>query len=211
MLPALENNLVFINDSKPMTDSLTIALAFEKRHDKVLRDIRSLKCSEPFRLANFGESSYENKQGRKMPSYVITFDGFAMLAMGYTGKKAMEFKERYINEFNRTRHILESQKKEQLLLEIESDATLLSYEQKQIQAVVASVIYYLCPSSSNYAKRKFFSKLYSNLKKRYNVQSFRDIRRSDLEDAIKYIQKWSLPSFIWHSPNLESRRREVGK
>jgi Rha family phage regulatory protein len=208
MLQAVESELVFINDDKPVTDSLTIAHAFEKKHDKVLRDIRTLKCSESFRLTNFGESSYENKQGRKMPSFIVTQDGFAMLAMGYNGEKAMTFKERYINEFNRTRHILESRIKEQLLLEMQSDATLLSHEQKQIQAIVASVINYLCPTSSHYAKRKYFSKLYNDLKKRYEVKSFRDIRRVDLQDAIRFIQTWSLSTFIWHSPNLESRRRE---
>jgi Rha family phage regulatory protein len=95
------NQLVFIENDRVVTDSLIIAEAFNKQHDKVLRDIRNLGCSKKFRLANFGESFYNNQQGRPTPKYYVTEDGFTLLAMGYTGKKAMEFKERYIIEFRR--------------------------------------------------------------------------------------------------------------
>jgi len=98
--------LVFIENNKPVTDSLTVAESFDKAHDKVLRDIRELGCSEEFRLANFGESTYINAQRRRMPRVVMTEQGFTMLAMGYTGPKAMEFKERYISEFHRMRETL---------------------------------------------------------------------------------------------------------
>lgn len=83
-----------------MVDSLFVAQAFEKRHDNVLKDIRELDCSDEFRLLNFEESSYRNAQGKKMPSYSMTRDGFVYLAMGYRGKKAAQFKELYIRRFN---------------------------------------------------------------------------------------------------------------
>ena len=35
------------------------------------------------------------------PGFYISKDGFTILAMGYTGEKAMKFKEIYIAEFNR--------------------------------------------------------------------------------------------------------------
>ncbi|UZM97379.1 Rha family transcriptional regulator [Lysinibacillus sp. MHQ-1] len=57
--------IVFVNDNKAFTDSRIIAKVFQKGHDKVLRDIRNLKCSEAFRLANIGEADYVNGQGRK--------------------------------------------------------------------------------------------------------------------------------------------------
>ncbi|WP_169794186.1 phage regulatory protein/antirepressor Ant [Alicyclobacillus shizuokensis] len=107
------NQLVFVVNDRPVTDSLTVATVFGKTHDKVLRDIRELGCSEQFRLSNFGESSYTNKQGREMPKYIMTEQGFTLLVMGYTGPRAMEFKERYIAEFERmrkelqTRHMVE--------------------------------------------------------------------------------------------------------
>ena len=83
-----------------VVSSLDIAETFEKRHDHVIRDIRELECSEEFRLSNFGESSYINAQNKKQPMYYVTRDGFTLLAMGYTGEKAMKFKEAYIKQFN---------------------------------------------------------------------------------------------------------------
>lgn len=80
--------------------SLDIAETFEKRHDNVLKDIRELKCSDEFRLLNFEESKYLNQQNHKQPIYYITRDGFTLLVMGYTGEKAMRFKETYIKQFN---------------------------------------------------------------------------------------------------------------
>lgn len=80
--------------------SLDVAETFEKRHDHVLRDIKELGCSDEFRLSNFGESSYTNSQNKKQTMYYITRDGFTLLAMGYTGEKAMKFKEAYIKQFN---------------------------------------------------------------------------------------------------------------
>ncbi len=94
------NELVFIQNNEVVTDSLTVAEVFDKTHDKVLRDIRDLECSKEFSLANFGESKYE-KRGKRYPKFYITQDGFSFLVMGYTGKKAAEFKEKYIKEFRR--------------------------------------------------------------------------------------------------------------
>lgn len=80
--------------------SLDVAETFEKEHKNVLRDVRELPCSEEFRLLNFVQSEYLNQQNRKQPMYYITRDGFTLLVMGYTGEKAMKFKESYINQFN---------------------------------------------------------------------------------------------------------------
>ncbi|WP_020615790.1 Rha family transcriptional regulator [Paenibacillus daejeonensis] len=99
-------NLVFIQNGRPITDSLTIAETFGKDHDKVIRDIRTLDCSPEFSTANFGESTYRSDRGRTYPKYLITQDGFAFLVMGYTGREAARFKERYIAEFNRMRDAL---------------------------------------------------------------------------------------------------------
>lgn len=108
--------LVYIDNGRPVTDSLTVAEVFEKSHDKVLRDIRELNCSPEFRLANFGESTYTNSQGRPTPKYMLTEQGFALLAMGYTGPRAMEFKERYISEFDRMRQQLQPASVEDLII-----------------------------------------------------------------------------------------------
>lgn len=86
--------------------SLDVAETFEKRHDNVIRDIADLQCSKEFRLLNFEESNYINSQNHKQPMYYITRDGFTLLAMGYTGEKAMKFKEAYIKQFNAMEKVL---------------------------------------------------------------------------------------------------------
>lgn len=86
--------------------SLDVAKTFGKEHNKVLRDVRELECSEGFRLSNFGQSSYVNSQNKKMPMYYMTKDGFTLLVMSYNGEKAMEFKEGYIRQFNEMEKLL---------------------------------------------------------------------------------------------------------
>ena len=80
--------------------SLDVAETFGKEHFHVLRDIENLECSKEFRESNFGLSSYKSSQNKSLPMYYITRDGFTLLVMGYTGEKAMRFKEAYIRQFN---------------------------------------------------------------------------------------------------------------
>ncbi|MDO4170310.1 MAG: Rha family transcriptional regulator [Lachnospiraceae bacterium] len=90
-----------INKSEmTVVSSLDVAETFGKQHAHVLRDIKELECSNEFRQSNFGESSYINSQNKRQPMYLITRDGFTLLVMGYTGEKAMKFKEAYIKQFN---------------------------------------------------------------------------------------------------------------
>lgn len=89
-----------------VVSSLDIAETFGKRHDNVLKDIREMECSDEFRLLNFEESTYLNEQKHRQPMYYITRDGFTLLVMGYTGEKAMKFKEAYIRQFNNMEKLL---------------------------------------------------------------------------------------------------------
>lgn len=99
------NELVFRGENgTPMTNSLLVAETFGKAHRNVLRDIENLECSENFHLLNF-EQMFKIRElpngGQAQDRYYnITRDGFTFLAMGYTGKKASEFKEKYIAAFN---------------------------------------------------------------------------------------------------------------
>lgn len=93
--------LVFMENGRPVTDSLNVAEVFGKLHKDVMRDIRTLECSADFRERNFAPSTYTGEQGREHPKFIMTEQGFIILAMGYNGAKAMEFKEKYIAEFER--------------------------------------------------------------------------------------------------------------
>lgn len=102
--------LVYENEKGvDITTSLIVAQVFGKEHNKVCRDIENLSCSTQFRVANFGETPYVHPQnGQTYKMYTMTKDGFSFLVMGYTGEKAGEFKECFINEFNRREAMLKS-------------------------------------------------------------------------------------------------------
>lgn len=103
-IPTLTQPEIAIVDGQVVTSSLAVADFFSKRHDDVLKKIRILDCSPEFCARNFAETSIlvhqPNGGTRKLPCYHITRDGFAFLAMGFTGKRAARFKEAYINAFN---------------------------------------------------------------------------------------------------------------
>lgn len=94
-------DLVIMKDGRAVTSSLEAAKIFDKRHDHVMRDINNLKKDVP----NFGEMFFEaettDSYGRKQKINYMNRDGFSLLVMGYTGKKAMEFKLKYIEAFNK--------------------------------------------------------------------------------------------------------------
>lgn len=94
------NNLVFNQNGSAFTNSLLVAEKFGKQHLHVLRDIDILKKD----ISNFGlmffESTYPDSYGRPQRMYIMNRDGFTLLAMGFTGKKALEFKLQYIEAFN---------------------------------------------------------------------------------------------------------------
>lgn len=83
-----------------VVSSLDVADTFGREHKNVLRDIRELECSDEFRRLNFEQSEYMNEQNHRQPMFYMTRDGFTILVMGYTGEKAMRFKEAYIKQFN---------------------------------------------------------------------------------------------------------------
>ncbi|HHV9013430.1 TPA: Rha family transcriptional regulator, partial [Shigella flexneri] len=105
-LPTLTQPEIAIVDGQAVTSSLAVANFFSKRHDDVLKKIRTLECSASFTARNFSVSDYTDCTGRKLPCYQITRDGFAFLAMGFTGKRAARFKEAYINAFNQMEKLL---------------------------------------------------------------------------------------------------------
>lgn len=85
---------------KATTTSIQVALKFGKRHSDVLRAIKKLECSAEFIERNFALNEFVDSIGRKLPMYIITRDGFAFLASGFTGKAAAQWKEKFIDAFN---------------------------------------------------------------------------------------------------------------
>ena len=89
-------------DGQPMTTSRKVAARFKKAHKTVLRSIKRIEAAQPeFSRLNFVPRDYVDERGKSQPEYLMTRDGFALLAMGFTGDAAMSWKIVYINAFNR--------------------------------------------------------------------------------------------------------------
>lgn len=113
LIPKNEYGLFADKKDIARVDSLYVAEFFEKNHKEVLRDIRNIAApnsglSKEFAESNFALGSYKDKQNQKRPCYYLTRDGFTILVMGYTGKKALRFKELYIRRFNEMEELIKS-------------------------------------------------------------------------------------------------------
>ncbi|KAB1969329.1 phage antirepressor KilAC domain-containing protein [Lacticaseibacillus casei] len=92
------NELVIVHNKQAVTTSLHVAEVFGKDHKHVLETISNL-AAEKSAAKFFAEATYDNR-GKQYPMYYMNRDGFTLLAMGFTGKKALQFKIQYIQAFN---------------------------------------------------------------------------------------------------------------
>lgn len=101
------NNAVQISGKNGMmvVSSRQVAQDFSKRHDNVLRDIELLieELGSPQKSGDlFIENKYQHPQNKQWyKEYLLTRDGFSLLAMGFNGKEALQWKLKYIETFNR--------------------------------------------------------------------------------------------------------------
>lgn len=92
------NELVIMHNKQAVTTSLRVAEVFGKDHKNVIQSIENL-AAEKSAAKFFAEATYNNR-GKQYPMYYMNRDGFTLLAMGFTGKKALQFKIKYIQAFN---------------------------------------------------------------------------------------------------------------
>lgn len=91
-----------------VTSSQIVAAYFDKNHRHVLDSIRQILAAENSAAKFFYTASFLNR-GKRYPMYFMNRDGFSLLAMGFTGKKALEWKIRYIQAFNEMERKLKEQ------------------------------------------------------------------------------------------------------
>lgn len=103
---------VSLHSGRPATTSLEVAQFFGKQHQHVMRSIDDLRSNTPesFSASNFGRAEYSDEQGKTRPMFILYRDGFMLLVMGYTGKKALAVKLAYIEAFNRLEAELAAQR-----------------------------------------------------------------------------------------------------
>lgn len=137
----MENDkLVFKGEnSQALTNSLLVAEKFGKTHDNVLKAIRNIVGGGVVKndeTPMFVESTYFNQQnGQDYPLFVMNRDGFTLLAMGFTGKKALQFKLDYIAAFNAMENELRKPKSLSQLEILQGSVNALIEHDKRLQAV----------------------------------------------------------------------------
>lgn len=95
-------NLVEIKNDEVVTTSKQVSKTFGKAHDKVMRDIRNLTKKDITDIKSmFFEDETTDKYGRPQKQFIMNKNGFALLVMSYTGKRALTFKLEYIKAFDK--------------------------------------------------------------------------------------------------------------
>ena len=145
-------DLVYRGESnQPLTNSKLVAEVFEKEHKNVIQSIRKLVEGTAQNSAvrqMFSESTYLNEQNKEQPMFVMNQDGFTLLAMGFNGKKAMEFKLKYIEAFNAMKKQIEQSKPSvpqnylealKSLVKAEEEKQQLALENKQKDETIITI------------------------------------------------------------------------
>ncbi|WP_105308699.1 Rha family transcriptional regulator [Dorea sp. Marseille-P4042] len=94
------NNLVYLKNDEPVCSSLQVAEKFGKEHRNVLQNVDNLIAENLAVKSMFKLSSYKADNGQSYRQFYMNRDGFSLLVMGFTGKKALDWKLQYIKAFN---------------------------------------------------------------------------------------------------------------
>ena len=117
-------------NGEPVASSRDIAKRFGKEHKNVMQAVANLVAENSAAKSMFHQSTFENR-GRQYPMYLMNRDGFSLLAMGFTGKEAVQWKLKYIEAFNQMEKQLAAQHKEQ---QAAQDANIQSAIDRVIEA-----------------------------------------------------------------------------
>ncbi|WP_324628402.1 Rha family transcriptional regulator [Bacillus paranthracis] len=225
----MDEKLVFQQGQSIVTDSLTIADVFGKRHSDVIRSIENLECSIEFTQRNFALSEYGDPSGKRNKKYFIKRDGATFLITSFTGKRAAAFKELFINEFARMEEFITKHQKNELSkaptsreqflatmrlgLQHEEDLSKLKTDVEQIkddlnermtvdysqqQAIRGAVnrrVYCLWDNgtvnkSIHDTRKKVFASIWKDVKERFAVNSYHNVRQREFDEVIDYIKTW---------------------
>lgn len=181
------------NEETLTTTSRDVAEVFGKEHFNVLRDIESLGCTERFRKLNFEVSEYKvDGNNKTYKEYVMTRDGFTLLVMGYTGEKAMQFKEAYINAFNEMEKELKRLYAERQQWEIERAKGILVRHilTDTIKMKVADSPHkrFMYPNYTKLIYKTLFGKSLKELQQEYDVKPKETIRDYLTAEQLKDVE-----------------------
>ncbi|WP_438312319.1 Rha family transcriptional regulator [Sporosarcina sp. FA9] len=211
--------VVFTN-GQLVTDSRDVAEMVDREHNALLKSIRSylqyLTQGGFARSEFFIENTYQDPTGRTLPSFLLTKKGCDMVANKMTGEKGVLFTATYVTRFEEMEKTLNAPKvlssteqlrasmrlsletsedvevlKEDVALlkeKVENQITLDHGEQRGLQKAIGRKVFE-CAKSDDH-KRLLYPELHREIKDRFGVTSYKDVRRQDLTAAIGYVNAW---------------------
>lgn len=181
-----------------LTTSLKVANKFEKQHKDVLEGIRSIRdaMSTAEFSALFHETTYKASNGKNNPMYEMNRDGFSLLAMGFTGEKALKWKLEYINAFN----VMESELKriyterQQWQIERDKGVVIRHILTDTIKMKVADSPHkrFAYPNYTNLIYRTLFGKTAKELENDYGVKPRECVRDYFTGDDLQKVQSMEM-------------------
>ncbi|RDF06948.1 Rha family transcriptional regulator [Haemophilus sputorum] len=176
---------LFHKETVPMTDSLKVADVFGKRHKNIIQAVKELDCSEEFRRLNFQPSYYLNEQNKRQPKFNMTQDGFTFLVMGFRGKKAAEFKEAYIKQFNEMREWISKREHLSTNQHILNDAIQMRFTEPFAYSRENNLVYIVALGTTR--KKWLADNLYPNdveIRECLNAKQLQLVEQLTIENAV---------------------------
>lgn len=202
-------------DGQLLVSSREVAVNFEKQHKHVLEAIEEIKKGVAEKSADlFMESKYQHHQNKQWyKEYLLTRDGFTLLAMGFNGAKAIEWKLKYIEAFNKMEEQLKNpfsnmskelqaiftldnkQQEQERRITVIEDKMTVNYELAENLRVAISkrAIDLLGGKDAEAYKKlnkKLFASFHRDIKRTFKVNSYKNLSIKNYDLAINYIESW---------------------
>ena len=195
------NELMNIENRNTLT-SLDIAEITGKEHKNILSDIRDeiSKIGEERGRLIFQQSCYTNLQNKQQPMFLLNYKGVLQLGARYSAEtrfkliekieqlqKSMTVEDMIIlqaNEMKSVKHRIDVVENK-----VDNEIRIDHTEQRKLQKAVSIRVYQRL-DVIDADRNLMFPAIYRDLKDRFGVASYRDIKRKDLTEALAYVQNW---------------------
>jgi phage regulatory protein, rha family len=195
------NELINIEAKNTLT-SLEVAEITGKDHKNILADIRDeiSKLGEERGRLIFQQSYYTNLQNKQQPMFLLNYKGVLQLGARYNAEtrfkliekieqlqKPMTVEDMIImqaNEMKSVKHRIDVVENK-----VDNEIRIDHAEQRKLQKAVSIRVYQRL-DVINSDKNLMFPAIYRDLKDRFGIASYRDLKRKDLTEALAYVQNW---------------------
>lgn len=195
------NELINIETKNTLT-SLEVAEITGKDHKNILADIRDeiSKLGEERGRLIFQQSYYTNLQNKQQPMFLLNYKGVLQLGARYNAEtrfkliekieqlqKPMTVEDMIImqaNEMKSVKHRIDVVENK-----VDNEIRIDHAEQRKLQKAVSIRVYQRL-DVINSDKNLMFPAIYRDLKDRFGIASYRDLKRKDLTEALAYVQNW---------------------